>query len=264
MLIKFAIRAFIVGALLTVLSSCVPRTVHLVYPTTEGCGAGCDFVAGGWPFVYIVDSFGTSPAGSVDLLGATLGGTDILWWDGLLSTFLFWACVPAIAMFMRGSFLVRHRTTARPTALRNQTASGTPERNPSRPVTGQRKRRSVVSVVGAYVTLGPAVAWVAFLVGVWFLPGRLPAAGVLGILIGAYLVGALPFAFAGWVHRATASANLKPWAIAASSVTAGVCSTGLAWVTSTSGPSALPMLSAATGLLATAIWLLQDGASPWD
>ncbi|MDR7295531.1 hypothetical protein J2X16_000852 [Pelomonas aquatica] len=85
---------------MTLLSSCVPRTVELVYPGSTDCHSGCQFVAGGWPFAYVVDAHGLSPSGSADLLGAVLGN-DLLRVDQLLMTLVFWAGVHLALTFAR-------------------------------------------------------------------------------------------------------------------------------------------------------------------
>lgn len=88
---RFA-RALVASVVMTLLSSCVPRSVVVVYPGTMDCDNGCEFVAGGWPFAYVVDGHGVSPSGSADLLGAFLGD-DVLRWSEMLMTFLFWALI---------------------------------------------------------------------------------------------------------------------------------------------------------------------------
>lgn len=70
-------------------SSAVPGSVRAVYPGSMDCAQGCQFVAGGWPFPYLVDHPGISPVGSVSLLGGLLG-EDIIWPGSLLATFVFW------------------------------------------------------------------------------------------------------------------------------------------------------------------------------
>lgn len=83
------VRALIASVTMTLISSCVPRSVEMVYPGTMDCENGCEFAAGGWPFAYIVDRHGLSPSGSADLLGA-LVGADMVRWDEMRMTLLFW------------------------------------------------------------------------------------------------------------------------------------------------------------------------------
>src|ERR1041385_2431074 len=71
-----AALAVIAAAVLTLASLYIPATVRLVYPGSEDCTLGCDFVAAGWPLPYLVDGHGLSPQGSVWLIGG-LTGEDI-------------------------------------------------------------------------------------------------------------------------------------------------------------------------------------------
>jgi hypothetical protein len=103
-------RTVIASLAMTLLSSCVPRTVERVYPGSTDCHSGCQFVAGGWPFAYVVDAHGLSPSGSADLFGAVLGN-DLLRVDQLLMTLVFWAGVHRALTFAR-----RRRRTAKAAA----------------------------------------------------------------------------------------------------------------------------------------------------
>ncbi len=82
----------VVAAIAALTSSCVAGKVRIAYPGTEDCVQGCDFVAGGWPFLYVVDQHGLSPAGSTDLLGALLGLDIFRPWH-LVATYVFWLAV---------------------------------------------------------------------------------------------------------------------------------------------------------------------------
>jgi len=85
----------------------------MVYPYSEDCAKGCEFVAGGWPFRYLVDSHGLSPAGSVSLiLGLT--GDDILHLDLLAATFVFWFCVVGVRVHFFSSDWARTKVRPRP------------------------------------------------------------------------------------------------------------------------------------------------------
>lgn len=79
-------------------TSAVPGHVRIAYPGSEGCQQGCDFVAGGWPFQYLVDHPGISPFGSVSLTDGLLGA-DIIKPGALAETLLFWACVWTAAIW---------------------------------------------------------------------------------------------------------------------------------------------------------------------
>jgi len=94
------------AAIAALASSCVSGKVQIAYPGSEDCVQGCDFVAGGWPFLYVVDQHGLSPAGSADLLGAVLGN-DILRPGHLVATYVFW-----LALFVSAQ-LVRRWTSRR-------------------------------------------------------------------------------------------------------------------------------------------------------
>ena len=79
----------LIAAVVTSLAtSVVPGHVRVAYPGSEDCQQGCDFVAGGWPFRYLVDNPGVSPFGSVSLLGE-----DILRPGPFAGTLLFWTCI---------------------------------------------------------------------------------------------------------------------------------------------------------------------------
>ena len=74
------------------------------YPDIMGCESACLVAAGGWPFPYLVDYPGLSPAGSASLIGAMLG-VDVIWPDELATTFLFWLAMSVLAVWA----LVRKR-----------------------------------------------------------------------------------------------------------------------------------------------------------
>ena len=79
----------ILAAGATVASSLIPGRVRAVYPGSMDCQNGCDFIAAGWPFPYLVDHPGISPIGSVSLSGGVIG-EDLVWFGSLAATFLFW------------------------------------------------------------------------------------------------------------------------------------------------------------------------------
>lgn len=84
-------------------TSVVPGHVRVAYPGSEDCQQGCDFVAGGWPFRYLVDHPGTSPTGSVSLTDGLLGA-DLIKPGALSATLLFWACVWTAAIWTTRRF----------------------------------------------------------------------------------------------------------------------------------------------------------------
>ena len=79
-------------------TSDIPGHVRVAYPGSEDCQQGCDFVAGGWPFRYLVDHPGISPFGSVSLSDGLLGA-DIIRPGALAETLLFWACIWTAAIW---------------------------------------------------------------------------------------------------------------------------------------------------------------------
>lgn len=89
----------IAAAVTSLATSVVPGHVRVAYPGSEDCQQGCDFVAGGWPFRYLVDHPGISPTGSVSLTEGLLGA-DIIRPDALAETLLFWACVWTAAIWV--------------------------------------------------------------------------------------------------------------------------------------------------------------------
>lgn len=96
------------AAVVTAGSSIVTTTVQVAYPGSSNCALGCDFVAGGWPFPYLVDHPGISPIGSVSLLMGLIG-VDILRADALAASFVFW-----VGVFAALTAIVRWRAVRRP------------------------------------------------------------------------------------------------------------------------------------------------------
>ena len=79
----------VLAAVVALASSAVAGKVRAAYPGTMDCEQGCDFLAAGWPFPYLVDHPGISPTGSVSLVGGVLG-VDIIWYGSLTATYAFW------------------------------------------------------------------------------------------------------------------------------------------------------------------------------
>ena len=86
---SLALLVVVLALAATLTSTAVPRTAHLTYPGTMDCEQGCDFVAAGWPWAFLIDSHGISVTGSVSLLAA-LTGEDILDPGLMAVTFGFW------------------------------------------------------------------------------------------------------------------------------------------------------------------------------
>lgn len=63
----------VIAFIASLLSNYVPSEVIAVIPSSTDCQSGCTFVAAGWPFVYLLDRHGHSPAGPVSVLMGFLG-----------------------------------------------------------------------------------------------------------------------------------------------------------------------------------------------
>ncbi len=96
-----ALVVLVAGVVTALASSVVPGQVRVSYPGSEDCQQGCDFVAAGWPFRYLVDHPGISPFGSVSLIDGLMGA-DIIRPGAFAETILFWACAWMIAIWLVG------------------------------------------------------------------------------------------------------------------------------------------------------------------
>jgi hypothetical protein len=94
-----ALVVLIVALGTALVSSAVPGRVRMAYPGSMDCQKGCDFVAGGWPFLYLVDQPGISPVGSVSL-GDGLLGADIIRPGAFSGTLLFWIGAWTVIIWM--------------------------------------------------------------------------------------------------------------------------------------------------------------------
>jgi hypothetical protein len=81
---------------LTLGSSAIGRHATVNYPDIEGCSAGCTVAAAGWPFPYLVDYPGLSPAGTASLAQAITGSDHVLW-TSFVATWLAWAGLLGLA-----------------------------------------------------------------------------------------------------------------------------------------------------------------------
>jgi hypothetical protein len=89
---KWKVLVVAIAAVGTALvSSVVSGHVQVAYPGSLDCQQGCDLVAGGWPFLYLVDNPGISPRGSISLTDGLLG-VDIIRLGAFGATLLFWTC----------------------------------------------------------------------------------------------------------------------------------------------------------------------------
>lgn len=102
-------RALLTAALafgLTLASLVVPGRVTMTYGEIMGCEQGCDVVAAGFPFAFVVDYPGISVVGSVSWSGALLG-EDKLLPGRLAASFAFWLAVGVV--LVRASERLRAR-----------------------------------------------------------------------------------------------------------------------------------------------------------
>jgi len=96
---KWTMLAVMIAALGTAIaSSGIPGHVRVAYPGSMDCQQGCEYVAGGWPFRYLVDNPGISPVGSISLVDGVLG-VDIIRMDALAETVVFWIGVWATCVW---------------------------------------------------------------------------------------------------------------------------------------------------------------------
>jgi hypothetical protein len=106
-LFRRGLLAFVAALVATLASSLVPGRVRIAYPGSMDCQQGCEFVAAGWPFSYLVDNPGISPVGSVSLVEGLLG-VDIVRPGPLVATFLFWLAIFGVAMWLGTRHASRH------------------------------------------------------------------------------------------------------------------------------------------------------------
>ena len=101
MRIRRALLFAVAAITATLASSAIPGRVTAAYPGSENCKQGCEFVAGGWPFPYLVDHPGISPIGSVSLVNGFLG-VDLIYPGSLAATFGCW-----LGLLVAAAWLVR-------------------------------------------------------------------------------------------------------------------------------------------------------------
>ena len=108
MTVRTLLFVFVAATLLVLASSLVPGRALVNYPDIDGCDTGCTVAAAGWPFPYVADYPGLSPAGAASLGGAILG-EDHLLWTALIADWGVWAVVAGLL-----AWLVRRRRAQRP------------------------------------------------------------------------------------------------------------------------------------------------------
>jgi MYXO-CTERM domain-containing protein len=95
---RSALLVILAATLLALASSTVRGHTTVNYPDVEGCTAGCTVAAAGWPFPYLADYPGLSPAGSASLKQAALGSDHMLW-TSFVATWLAWAALVALLAY---------------------------------------------------------------------------------------------------------------------------------------------------------------------
>jgi hypothetical protein len=80
-------------------SSAIPGQATVNYPDVDGCTAGCTVAAAGWPFPFLADYPGLSPAGSASLTEAALGSDHVLW-TSFVATWLAWTALVGVVAWL--------------------------------------------------------------------------------------------------------------------------------------------------------------------
>lgn len=86
---------------LALASSAIAGNATVNYHDIEVCAAGCTVAAAGWPFPYLVDYPGLSPAGSASLVEA-FSGSDHVLWTSFVATWLAWAATAGLLAWLFG------------------------------------------------------------------------------------------------------------------------------------------------------------------
>jgi len=98
---RLLVIVLVVSTLATLASSAIRGHATVNYPDVEGCSAGCTVAAAGWPFPYLADYPGLSPAGRTSLMEA-LTGSDHVLWTSFVATWVAWtAAVGALTYLLR-------------------------------------------------------------------------------------------------------------------------------------------------------------------
>lgn len=105
---KVIFSCLLIALFATFTSSMVPTTVIVFVPGSLDCVQGCRFVAGGWPFAYLIDHPGISPRGSVSLIEGLLG-VDLIWKREFLLSFLFWLAILIAVVYVLRQWRKRTR-----------------------------------------------------------------------------------------------------------------------------------------------------------
>jgi hypothetical protein len=89
------------ATILALASSAIRGTVTVNYADIDGCTAGCTVAAAGWPFPYLADYPGLSPTGKASLQESVVGSDHFLW-TSFVATWLAWAALIGVLMWLRG------------------------------------------------------------------------------------------------------------------------------------------------------------------
>jgi hypothetical protein len=98
---RSVILVFVLSTFLALASSAVHRHTTVNYPDIEGCSAGCTVAAAGWPFPYLADYPGLSPAGRTSLVEAITGSDHVLWTSFVLTWLAWTVAIGALAYLLR-------------------------------------------------------------------------------------------------------------------------------------------------------------------
>ena len=84
---------------LALASSAIRGRATVNYPDVDGCTAGCTVAAAGWPFPYLADYPGLSPAGKASLTEAALGSDHVLW-TSFVASWLAWLALVGLLAWL--------------------------------------------------------------------------------------------------------------------------------------------------------------------
>jgi hypothetical protein len=92
---------FLAATALALGSSAIRGHTTVNYQDIDGCMSGCTVAAAGWPFPYLADYPGLSPAGSASLAQAVTGSDHVLW-TSLVASWLAWAALVGLLAWLLG------------------------------------------------------------------------------------------------------------------------------------------------------------------
>ena len=98
---RTVLLTLVAATILVLATSAISSRATVNYPDVDGCAAGCTVAAAGWPFPYLVDYPGISPAGSVSLTEAAFGSDHVLW-TSFVASWLAWAVPVVLLVWLLG------------------------------------------------------------------------------------------------------------------------------------------------------------------